>query len=254
MFNTILVYPLLNVLMTIYALLPGHDFGVAVIILTVIIRLILWPIVGKQLRSQKKLQALQPEIAKVKAQAKGDRQKESQMLMELYREKEINPFSSCLPLIIQLPFLFALFLVFKYAAGDFSHIVSHLYEPVKHLSYIQYLIVHPESFKPELFGIVDLAKPSIVLAVLAGVTQYIQAKMLAPKKIDKRDQQAQMMNIMNYAFPALTVIIGLRLPSALALYWTTTTLVAILQQWLIIRGETEKMEEEVTVTKRLKKP
>ena len=79
MFNTILVYPLLNILVYIYALLPGHDFGVAIIILTVIIRLLLWPVVGRQLRSQKKLQDLQPEIAKIKKATKGDKQKENQM-------------------------------------------------------------------------------------------------------------------------------------------------------------------------------
>src|SRR3990167_6235239 len=117
MFNTLLVYPLLNIMMFFYAVLPGHDFGVAVIILTILIRLALWPIVGKQLHSQKKLQTIQPEIAKIRAKYKGDRQKESAALMELYKEKEVNPFSSCLPLIIQLPFLFALFIMFRQATG-----------------------------------------------------------------------------------------------------------------------------------------
>lgn len=252
MFNTILIYPLLNVLLAIYAIIPGHDFGVAVIILTVLIRLALWPLVGRQLHSQKKLQELQPEIARVKREAKGDRQKESQMMMELYREKEINPFSSCLPLLIQLPFLFALFIVFRKATGDFTTLVPHLYTWVKHLSYIQNLIAHPSAFKPELFGVVNMAKPNVILALLAGITQYYQAKMLTPKVIDKRDQQAQLANTMGLVLPIVTVVIALRLPSALALYWTTTTLIAILQQWLVMRSETEKMEE-VKITKRVKK-
>ncbi len=241
-FDQILVYPLLNVLMAIYAVIPGHDFGIAVIIITVIIRLILWPIVGKQLRSQKKMQELQPEISKIRAQTKGDKQKESQMLMELYKEREINPFSSCLPLLIQLPFLFALFLVFKHATGNVNDMISQLYTSIAHLPYMKTVIAHPGDFKPELFGVINMAKPSLILAVLAGITQFIQAKMLIPKEVDKEDQQARMTNMMTLLFPFLTLIIALRLPSALALYWTTTTLVAIFQQWWIINRETEKME------------
>ncbi len=101
----------MNVLFFIYGIIPGHDFGVAVIIMTVIIRFALWPVMAKQLHSQKKMQALQPEIAKIRAETKGDKQQESARLMELYKEKEINPLASCLPLIIQLPFLMSEFLL-----------------------------------------------------------------------------------------------------------------------------------------------
>lgn len=252
MFNTLLVYPLLNILLAIYALLPFHDFGVAVIILTVIIRLILWPIVGKQLHSQKKLQQLQPEIARIKKETKGDKQKESQMMMELYKEKEINPLSSCLPLVIQLPFLFALFVAFRDASGSFSKVVPHLYSWVANLPYIKELIANPAAFKPMLFRVVNMAKPNLILAVIAGITQFIQARQLQPKREDVVDQAAQLANSMTLLFPILTVVIALRLPSALALYWITTTLLAILQQWLILRRETEIMEEDVKVTKRIK--
>ena len=248
-FDQILVYPLLNVLMAIYAVIPGHDFGLAVIIITVIIRLILWPIVGKQLHSQKKMQELQPEISKIRAKTKGDKQKESQMLMELYKEREINPFSSCLPLLIQLPFLFALFIVFKHATGNVHDMLGQLYTSVAHLPYIKTIIAHPGDFKPTLFGLINMAKPSLVLAILAGATQFVQAKMLMPKEVDKNDQQARMTNMMTLLFPFLTLIIALRLPSALALYWTTTTLMAIFQQWLIIHRETEKMETIKIITK-----
>jgi YidC/Oxa1 family membrane protein insertase len=90
----IFLQPFLNFLFLIYGIIPGHDFGVSVIILTLIIRFALWPLTAKQLHSQKKMQALQPEISKVKKKAKGDKQLESQMLMELYKEKEISPFSA----------------------------------------------------------------------------------------------------------------------------------------------------------------
>ena len=252
MFNTLLVYPLLNLLIFIYAILPGHDFGVAVILVTVLIRLALWPIVGKQLHSQKKLQALQPEIAKIKKAAKGDRQKESQMTMELYREKEVSPFSSCLFLVIQLPFLLAFFSVFKKVGGGFDTIAPHLYNFVRNMPFVQNLIAHPSLYQPELFGVINLAKPNVFLAIFAGVTQFFQTRMLQPRKVEKGDQQTQMLNTVGMIFPVVTVMIALRLPSALALYWGVTSLIAILQQWLIMRGETEKMEEEVKVTKRIK--
>src|SRR5436305_1814739 len=103
MFNTLLVHPLFNLLAVIYAVMPGHDFGLAVIILTVLLRLALWPLVSKQLHSQRAMQQLAPEVAKIKQKAKGDRQKESQLLMELYKERGISPFASMIPLLIQLP-------------------------------------------------------------------------------------------------------------------------------------------------------
>lgn len=249
LFNVILVHPLLNVLIFIYAVLPGHDFGLTVIILTIIIRGLLWPIVGRQLHSQKKLQALQPEIAKIKKKAAGDKQAENKMLMELYREKEINPFSSCLPLIIQLPFLLALFVVFRQGTGSFSALASHLYLPIKNLAYVKDLTLHAANFKPTFLGLVSMAKPNLILALLAGISQYWQAKMLTPANIDKKDPQTQVASTMTLLFPALTALIALRLPAALAVYWTTTTLVAILQQFLIARGETEKMEEGVSIKK-----
>src|SRR5438067_12708716 len=107
MFTTILVQPIFNLLAVIYALV--HDFGLAIIILTIIIRGLLWPLVSRQLHSQRALQELQPELKRIKAEAKGDRQLEGKLTMELYKEREINPFASFLPLLIQLPIFFALF-------------------------------------------------------------------------------------------------------------------------------------------------
>lgn len=248
MFNTILVYPLTNILIAIYGLLPGHDFGLSVIILTLIIRLLLWPLAGKQLHSQKKLQALQPEIARLKKEAGGDRQKESQMLMELYKEKEVNPFSSCLTTVVQLPFLIALFVVFSEAAKGAEHIIPHLYPWVQNIPFIKSMIADPASFDPTLFGLISMAKPSAVLAILAGLGQYLQVKMITPAvPKNNKDPQAQVTAMMVYLFPAITVLIAWRLPAALPLYWLTTNVVAILQQKLIADKEVEVMEEAPVV-------
>lgn len=244
-FNTILIAPLVNILFFIYGIIPGHDFGVAIILFTIAIRLILWPLANKQLHSQKKMQALQGDIAKVKAKAGGDKQKESAMLMELYKEKEVSPFSACLPALLQFPILIAMFIVFKQATGDINAISSILYAPVKNLLYIQQIVSGQVSFDATLFGLVSMAKPSAVLAIIAGFTQYVQVKMITPRKqkTDSKDPQAQMTAMMNYTFPALTVFIAWSLPAALPLYWITTNLVSIFQQWLIMRKEVDVMEE-----------
>src|SRR5882762_8147392 len=94
MFTTLIVQPIFNLLVLIYAILPGHNFGLAIIIFTVIVRLLLWPLVKKQLHQAKAMRELQPEIKRIKQATKGDRQKESAMLMELYKEREISPFGS----------------------------------------------------------------------------------------------------------------------------------------------------------------
>lgn len=229
----------------ILAILPGHDFGLSIIIFTIIIRLILWPLASKQLHSQKKMQALQGDIAKVRAKAAGDKQKESAMLMELYKEKEVSPFSACLPTILQFPILIAMFVVFQKATGSIADINNILYEPIRNLSYIQQIVSGQVPFSTTLFGLINMAKPSIALAILAGITQYVQVKMITPakQKTNAKDPQAQMTALMNYTFPALTVFIAWTLPAALPLYWIATNLIAILQQWLIMRKEVEVMEE-----------
>ena len=244
-FDTILIAPLVNALFLIYGIIPGHDFGVAIILLTILIRLILWPLASKQLHSQKKMQSLQGDISKVKIKAGGDKQKEQAMLMELYKEKEVNPFSACLPAILQFPILIAMFVVFQKATGSIDGVEKLLYEPVKNLSYISSILSGQTAFNTTLFGLIDMAKPSYLLAIIDGLTQFVQVKMITPRrqKTDAADPQAKMTSFMNYTFPALTVFIAWGLPAALPTYWITTNFIAIFQQWLIMRGEVDEMEK-----------
>ncbi|HVQ45013.1 MAG TPA: YidC/Oxa1 family membrane protein insertase [Candidatus Saccharimonadia bacterium] len=238
MFNTILVYPIFNLLAILYGFV--HDFGFAIIILTAIIRGLLWPLVTRQLHSQRALQELQPELKRIKEQAAGDRTLEGKLTMELYKEREINPFASFLPLLIQLPIFFALFIVLRdiVKPGELAHIV---YEPVKHLGPIADIIANKAAFKPTLFNLIDLTKASPILAALAALAQFIQTKQITPKH-QKGDTQAQVMAGMIYVFPALTFFIGLSLPSALPLYWLTASLIAVLQQYLVLRRDVEELE------------
>ena len=239
MFNTVLVQPIFNLLAVIYAFV--NDFGLAIVILTIIVRGILWPLVTRQLHSQRALQELQPELKRIKEQAAGDKQLESKLTMELYKEREINPFASFLPLLIQLPIFFALFIVLRdiVKPGEIAHLA---YEPVKHLGSIANIINHKTAFHPTMFGLIDLTKASPILAAIAGLTQFIQTKQITPKHQEK-DSQAQMMAGMTYIFPALTFFVGLSLPSALPLYWSTASLMAILQQYLVLQRDVQELEE-----------
>ncbi|MEI7819121.1 MAG: YidC/Oxa1 family membrane protein insertase [bacterium] len=250
MLEAIFVKPFANLLFVLYNFLPGHDFGVAVIILTAAIRFALWPILAKQLHSQKKLQALQPDIARIKVESDGDKQKESAMLMELYKEKEINPLASCLPLLIQFPFLIGLFAVFSRSTSGVSGFEPMLYNQVKNLGFISEVIKQPGLFKPFLFGVIDLAiKHNIFLAVLAGASQFIQVKQITPQNVDSTDPSASANKAMMWMFPILTGWIGYTVVAALPLYWTVSNLISILQQTVTGRNEVDKMEEATVVTK-----
>src|SRR2546430_130198 len=105
MFTTLIVQPIFNLLVLIYALIPGHNFGLAIIIFTIVVRLLLWPLVKKQLHHAKAMRKIQPELKRIKAGAKGDKRKEQLLMMELYKERGINPFSSIGVVLLQLPIL-----------------------------------------------------------------------------------------------------------------------------------------------------
>ncbi len=244
MFNTILVYPLFNLLVAIYAFVA--DFGLAVIGLTILVRLVLWPLVTKQLHNQRAIQELAPEIAKIKEKAAGDRALEGQLTLEMYKEREINPYASFLPLLIQLPIFFALFLVLQdiVKTGEIAKIT---YPFLQNLPNVRDIIAGTATFHPTLLGLIDLTKASAVLALLAALAQFVQTKQLTPKH-QSNESQAQIMKIMLYTFPGITFIIGLQLPSALALYWLTSSLMAILQQYLVLKRDVEELEEGVVVT------
>jgi YidC/Oxa1 family membrane protein insertase len=244
MFNTLMVYPIFNLLAIIYAFVG--DFGIAIIILTILVRLVMWPLVTRQLHSQRALQELQPELKKIKEKAAGDRTLEGQLTMELYKEREINPFASVLPLLIQLPIFFALFAVLRdiVKAGELAKVA---YPAVAHLPAISHIISGVATFHPTFLGVIDLTKRSVVLAVIAGILQFIQTKQITPKQ-SAGDQQAQIMTTMTYVFPALTFFIGLSLPSALPLYWATASAIAILQQYLVLQRDVRELEEGTIVS------
>ena len=224
-FNIILYQPLLNVLVLLYLYLPGSDFGLAVISLTIIIKLILYPLGVKSIRSQRDLAALQPKIKELQNKYKDNKEQQTKEIMSLYKTEGINPFSGCLPLLIQLPILLALYRVF-WVSFDASQ---------AHLLYS--FVKVPEVFNTTFLGIVDLSSPNIILAILAGVFQFIQIKTSMPKiKPGKSlNTSEKMQKQMQFFMPAFMVIILLNLPSAIGLYWVTTTIFTIGQQYMIFK-------------------
>lgn len=240
MFTTLFVAPLFNILFILYGVLPGHDFGVAVICLTILVRLALWPLVTKQLHSQKLMQKMAPEIARIRKETEGDREKQTAALMELYKERGTSPFAPLLPILIQLPIFFALYLVFQDSVHP-ERIANLAYSWVEQIPAVASVIANNAQFSPTLFGIIDLTKPSLILALLAGGAQWYQTKMLQPKT-PSEDPQARLMSTMVKVFPVLTVVFAMTLPSALALYWAVTSAVAILQQHLVLNRDAHEME------------
>jgi YidC/Oxa1 family membrane protein insertase len=239
MFNNLLVNPLFNLLAALYAIIPGHDFGLAIVLLVALVRLLLWPVMTKQFHSQRALQELAPEVAKVKAKAKGDKQLEGKLLMELYKEREISPFGALKPTIIQAILLLALFFVIREIIKP-GQLDARLYEPVRNLPHLKALLSAGSELKASLLGLVDLTKPSPVLAVLTGLTQYYQTKQITPKNAEGIAKNMQMMNIV---LPAVFVVFTLSLPAALPLFWTAGSLLAILQQHLLLRQDVSDLEK-----------
>ena len=230
-FNVILYQPLFNALILIYLYLPGHDFGIAVIVLTLLIKLVLYPLGVQAIRSQKNMAQLQPKIKEIQEKFKNDKEQQSRATMELYKKEKINPLSGCLPLIIQLPILIGLYQVFWKGFGEVQ------------LKFLYSFVSNPGPINTTFLGIMDLSQPSTILAVLTGIIQFFQSKMMsprpgsgqAPKKQGTPDFSGMMQKQMLYFFPIFTVFILWRMPAAVALYWLTTTLFTIIQQYIILK-------------------
>lgn len=271
LFDTILIQPIFNILVFIYGIIPGHDFGLSLILFTILIRFLLWPLVKKQLHQTKVMRQIQPELAKIKKRTAGNKQLEAQLMMELYRERGVNPFGSIGVLILQLPIFIALYGVVRLITGDPTNIAKYTYNFLQGIPFVKDLVQHPHHFNDSLLGLVNLSRhalepsgvywPILVLAIAAGVLQFFQSKQLLPqvkegrklrdvlkdqasgKKVDQSEMSALMSNRMIYLFPLLTFFISFYLAGALVLYLTTTSAVAIFQQSRVLREDTEELEE-----------
>lgn len=223
LYNTIIYYPLLNLLVFFYHYIP--DIGVVIVLLTLLIRLVLAPSFHKSLKSQKAMTDLQPKMNEVKEKYKNDKEGQAKAMMQLYKDHKVNPLSSCLPLLVQFPILIALYQVFSKALGN-------------HLSGLYAFVPKPETIDPYFLHMMDLSKPSIVLGVLAGLAQFWQSKMMMPKNNPSADAMTKAMAMQTtYFLPIVSVVIAIKLPGGLPLYWLVTTLFAVGQQYWLNRKQ-----------------
>ncbi len=230
LYHTLLYKPLFNLLVFFYNIVPGHDMALAIILLTIVIKLVLLPFSLQATRSQKALQELQPKMQEIKEKYKDNKEKQAQALMELYKKEKVNPLSSCFPLLIQFPFLVAVFQVFRNGFKPES------------LDLLYSFIHRPESLNPYTWGGINLSQPVVAFAVLAGLAQYWQTKMLSTQKPPVKSPGAKDESItaimnkqMTFMMPILTVFIGLSFPGGLTLYWLTTTVLMIIQQKIMFK-------------------
>ena len=228
LWNTVIYNPIYNALVFIAQHLTFQDVGVAVIVLTILIRFILMPLSKKSIVGQYKMRALQPKLDAIKAKGL-TKEQEAQETFALYKSEKINPFSGCLYLLIQLPILFALYFTFRGGVVQPSHLYSFL---------------STEGLRNTLFGVIDITQPFLVFAILAGITQAIQA-FLQPKPGATTDQGfqnqfAKSMSVQTrYVLPLLIIFVASKLAAAVALYWVVANTFSILQE-LYFRSQIKK--------------
>ena len=270
-FEFLIVQPIFNILIGIYSVIPGSDFGVSLIIFTILVRFLMYPLVKRQLHQTKMMQKLQPELKKIKARAKGNRQAEGMQMMELYKRHGVSPFRSIGILLIQLPIFFALFQVIQIFTNHRDEIGRYTYDFLENLNPIRHLIENPEQFNEKLFGSIDLTKSAlspegtslflIALALVAAATQYIMARQTMPKasgkkglrqimaeaadgkQADQSEINMAVMGKMATILPVLMFFVMISVPGALALYYAVSNIVAVAQQAYLLREDEEELEE-----------
>lgn len=249
-FDAVIYEPILNALLYIQKTLPGNDMGLAIILVTLLIKGILYTPSLAAIRSSRQLQTLQPKLRELQTKYKNDRETLAKEQMKLYKESKVNPLSSCLPILIQLPILIGLYQVFfnGLKIDDQGFLVKEQLDHV-YVWLRDYFAVTP--LNTMFLNFVDISKShNVILALLAGGTQFWQSKMLAapkePKTPEARDEAmtSAMNRQMMYIFPVVTLIFTYNLPAGLGLYWVASTVFTIVQQYIYLRSH--KIENGAT--------
>lgn len=263
--------PIFNLLIAIYSVMPWGDFGLALIIFTILIRFALYPLVRRQLHQTKMMRKLQPELKKIKQNNKGNKQAEAMQMMELYKRHGVSPFRSIGILLIQLPIFIGLFLSIRIFTDNREELGRYTYDFVEKFEPVRRLVENPDQFNEKMLGFIDLTKHAVgshgidvvlvVIAILSAVTQYIMSRQTMPqtdgdttfkdimkqaaegKQADQSEMNAIVMRNMIKIMPVLLFFIMISLPGALALYYTVSNLVAVAQQHHLLKEDEEELEE-----------
>lgn len=257
--------------MTLYALIPGGDFGISIIIFTILLRIAIHPLVRRQLHQTKAMRRLQPELEEIKRRTKNNRQLQGVQMMELYKKHGVSPFRSIGIVFIQLPIFIALYIVIDIFTRNRDELARWTYGFIENIGHVRYIVDNPDAFNEKLLGIVSLTQHAItgnnvnlilvLIAVIAAAGQFIQSKQTMPQPTNKRrlrdimsdaangkeaDQSeinTAIMNKMIYMLPVFMLFVMLSLPGGIALYYAVTTIVAVIQQHFILREDEEELEE-----------
>ncbi len=240
MFHTIIYDPLYNALVALLSLFPHFDVGIAVIIFTVAIKLLLFPLSRKSVRTQMALKKVQPEIDAVKEQYKDNKQELALKTMEIYKKHKINPISGVFLTLIQLPILIALYLIFARSGL-----------PVINQALLYSFVHAPVGVSMLFLGLVNIALPSPILGAIAAISQHISARLSIPpaktktedgKKGSFAEDFAQSMGMQaKYVFPLIVFGISFTVSGALSLYWIVSNLFTIGQE-LYLREPKQQQE------------
>lgn len=236
LWTSLLYKPLVNILAFLVSVIPGGDIGLAVILLTILVKVILFPLASKSIKSQAKLAVMQPEIDKIKNSGKS-KEEQARMTFELYRQHKTSPFSGCLLVLIQIPIIFALYYAF-YRGLSFDSSVLYSFVPM------------PEHTNTMFLGFLDMTGKSFPLAILAGLSQFLQARFMPKPQTSSKSGsfgdsfQKSMQIQMKYVFPFLIAFIAYSISGAIALYWVVSNIFATLQQIYLTK---KKEEPSVTV-------
>jgi len=245
----LLYQPILNALIFLYKLL-FNNLGLAIIVLTIIVRFALSPIMNKQLKSTKKMQELAPDLEKLKAKFKDDKQKLMQAQMELYKRNGVNPASGCLPQIVQLIILISLYQAFNLVIKpDGIEVIKKINESLYAFnqlstSSLNLNFLYLNLSKPDLIKIPNFIGIPGVFVILATLFQFLSSKLMVPvvKKEEKMakktegktdDMASAMQKQMLYMFPLMTLVFGFTMPSGVMLYWLVFSLFSFIQQLII---------------------
>jgi len=224
LYQQIFYRPILNLLIYFYQTIAYHDLGIAIILVTLFIRLILYPFFHTGAKQQMLMQRIQPKIKEIQTVHKDDKDKQGKALMELYKEHGINPFSGILLLIIQIPILLTFYWVIRSGIGTAQ--ITGLYS----------FIAVPQTINPLFLGVINLTKPNFILILAAAAAQYFQAKLTiyrSPSNKAPLSQAEKIARQMVFMGPIITILVFYNFPAALGLYWLMSSLFSAIQQYFV---------------------
>jgi len=267
--NLLVVQPIFNLLLAVYQFVG--DFGVAIIVFTLLVKLAMWPLMKRQLHQTRLMRKIQPELTEIKKRCKGNKQMEGLQMMELYKRHNVKPFASILTLILQIPIFVAIFGVIRNALASPEAVERFAYGFMQNWSRVSELIHNFDAFSPRLFGLVDLSVSPfpletfsavilLLIALSSGALQFIMTRQQMPKRNSKRTLKEIMADAANgkeadqteisaivqgrmaFMMPLMMIFIMIQLPGAIIVYFFTSNLVAVLQQRRALAKDLDTME------------